>query len=77
MTAGEPFAPPFCEGLTRKESMGINAWESHPIPPLAPNYNKPHARRREEQAASNKPINQSPTKTKVNVNNRRVKKWDF
>ena len=77
MTAGEPFAPPYCEGLTRKESMGINALESHPIPPLAPNTINPYSRRREEQAASNN----QPTKHRHRPDGqrqlRRVKQWVF
>jgi len=68
MTAGEPFAPPYCEGLTRKESMGINALESHPIPPLAPNTINPI--RGDERSRPRAIINQPTTDTDqmVNVN---------
>ena len=35
MTAGEPFALKILRGANQKGIMGINALESHPIPPLA------------------------------------------
>jgi len=77
MTAGEPFALKILRGANQKGTMGINAWESHPIPPLALITINPMRGDERSRPREIKPTNQSNDTDESQRQLRRVKKWDF